>query len=380
MVFTIYLDYSATTPVDEEVLNSYMECCRRYPGNPNSLHKLGVESKRLMDSATKQVANLLGCKKEEVIFTSGASEANSLALMGVIEFYKNRGKHIVTTKLEHSSILETVSYLEKRGYIIDYVPVLENGLVDIDALSKLITKETILVSIAQVSSEVGILQPIEKIASIVKKNPTTIFHVDGTQAVGKIPVSLENIDLYSFSAHKFYGMKGIGCLIKKDKIELEPLIHGGKSQSNYRSGTPPLPLIVSLSKALRLSIFNLGSNYEKVKKLGDLLKEELSKMEGLVLNSCDTSIPHIVNFSIIGIKPETMLHALEEKEIYISTKTACSKDNSDSLSLIVMGREHSIAGYSLRVSISHLTNEEDIHNFVENLKNCIQKLKLKSLS
>lgn len=373
----IYLDYSATTPVDEEVLDSYIKCCRNYPGNPNSLHELGVESKKLMDSATEQVAHLLGCKSSEVIFTSGASESNNLALVGVCEYYKNRGKHIVTTKLEHSSILETVAYLEKHGYVIDYVPVLENGLIDLEVLSQLITKDTILVSIAQVNSEVGILQPIQEIAKIVKQHPTTIFHVDGTQAVGKISVSLENIDLYSFSAHKFYGMKGIGCLIKKENIQLEPLIHGGKSQSNYRSGTPALPLIVSLSKALRLSILDLDSRYQKVKHLSDLLKKELLNIDGVILNSRDTSIPHIVNLSIPKIKPETMLHALEEKEIYISTKTACSKNHGDSLSLTTMGKNHEISGYSIRVSISYLTTEQEIHNFVENLKEGIQKLKLK---
>jgi len=370
----IYLDYSATTPVNEQVLDSYIKCCRNYPGNPNSLHKLGVDSKRLMDQATEQVANLLGCKTSEVIFTSGASESNNLALVGVLEYYKNRGKHIVTTKLEHSSILETLNYLEKRGYIIDYVPVLENGLVDLKVLEKLITKDIALVSIAQVNSEVGILQPIDEIAKIVHKFPTTIFHVDGTQAVGKVPVSLENIDLYSFSAHKFYGMKGIGCLIKKENIQLEPLIHGGKSQSNYRSGTPALPLIVSLSKALRLSLSDLDKRYQKVKVLSDLLKEELLEIDGVVLNSNDTSIPHIVNISIPFVKPEVMLHALEEKEIYISTKTACSKDNSDSMSLIAMGKSHEIAGHSIRISLSYLTTEEEIHSFVENLKICIQKL------
>ncbi len=371
----IYLDYSATTPVDESVLDSYLKCCRNYPGNPNSLHRLGVESKKLMDSATEQVAQLLGCKSDEVIFTSGASESNNLALVGIVEYYKNRGKHIITTKLEHSSILETIFYLEKKGYIIDYVPLLENGLVDLDALSNLVTKDTVLVSIAQVNSEIGIFQPIEEISKIVHRFPTTIFHVDGTQAVGKIPISLEEIDLYSFSAHKFYGMKGIGCLIKKEKIQLEPLIHGGKSQSNYRSGTPALPLIVSLSKALRMALDDFDKKYQKVKMLSDLLKKEISEIDGIVLNSKDTSIPHIVNLSIPGIKPETMLHALEEKEIYISTKTACSKDNSDSLSLTAMGKPHEISGYSIRVSISYLTTEEEIHSFVENLKICIQKLK-----
>ncbi len=371
----IYLDYSATTPVNEAVLDSYIKCCREYFGNPNSLHSLGVSSKQLMDLATEQMATLLGCMKDEIIFTSGASESNSLALIGVLEHYQNRGKHIITTKLEHSSVLETVSYLERKGYIIDYVPILENGLVDLEALEKLMTKETVLVSICQVNSEVGVLQPIQKIASIVKKNPTTIFHVDGTQAVGKIPVSLEYIDLYSFSAHKFYGMKGIGCLIKKSGIELEPLIHGGKSQSNYRSGTPALPLIVTLSKALRLSFDDIDSKYNYVKTLNEKLRKELSSMDGVVINSTEHSIPHILNVSVLGIRPETMLHALEEKEIYISTKTACSKDNSDSLSLTAMGKGHEISGYSIRISLSYLTSIDDINRFVESFKNCVSKLR-----
>ena len=371
----LYLDYSATTPVDRNVLDSYIKCCTDYPGNPNSLHKLGVDSKKLMDSATAQVANLLGVKKEEVIFTSGASESNNLALVGTVEYYQNRGKHIVTTQLEHSSILETIHYLEKRGYIIDYVPILENEFVDLDSLEKLVTKDTVLVSICQVNSEVGILQPIQEIADIVHKNPTTIFHVDGTQAVGKIPVSLDCIDLYSFSAHKFYGMKGIGCLIKKTKIELEPLIHGGKSQSNYRSGTPALPLIVSLSKALRLALDHFDSKYCHVKKLNEKLRNELSSIDGVIINSPENAIPHILNVSVQGVKPETMLHALEEREIYISTKTACSKDNSDSLSLTAMGKPHEIAGYSIRISLSYLTTEENIHNFVENFKECVKKLR-----
>lgn len=371
----IYLDYSATTPVDVDVLDSYMRCCREYFGNPNSLHKLGVESKKLMESATEQVASLLGCKKEEVIFTSSASESNNLALIGICEYYKNRGKRIVSTKLEHSSVLETLRYLESRGYIIDYVPILENGLVDLDALEKLIVKDTILVSICHVNSELGILQPIQEISKVVRKVPTTIFHVDGTQAVGKIPVSLDGIDLYSFSAHKFYGMKGIGCLIKKEKIEIEPLIHGGKSQSNYRSGTPALPLIVSITRALRISLNNLEQRYHHVWELNHFLKKEISQINGIILNTKETSIPHIVNLSVPSIKPETLLHALEENDIYISTKTACSKDNSDSLTLTVMGKNHDISGHSIRISLSYLTTQEELVSFVSALRDCVNRLK-----
>lgn len=373
----IYLDYSATTPANREVVDTFSKVSLDYIGNPNSLHKLGVESKKLMDAAVKQVADLLGVGENEVIFTSGASEANNLAIMGVVDKYPNRGNHIITTKLEHSSVLECVNYLESIGYIIDYVNIKDDGMIDIEHLKSLLTKETVLVTIHHVNSEVGFCQNISKIGEILQEYPTTIFHVDGTQSVGKIPVSLENVDLYSLSSHKFFGLKGVGCLIKKSNIEIEPMIHGGKSQTNYRSGTPALPLIVSSAKALRLALTDLDKKYNYVKELSNYLKEEVSKIDGVVINSNENCIPHIVNMSVLGIKPETMLHALEEKDIYISTKTACSKDNSNSFALTTIGKDDSISGHSIRISISHLTTKEEIHTFVENLKNCNQKLKFK---
>lgn len=371
----IYLDYSATTPANKEVVDTFSKVSLDYIGNPNSLHKLGLESKKLMDASVRQVASLLNVKEDEVIFTSGASESNNLAIFGTINRYPNRGKHIITTKLEHSSVLECMNYLEKNGYIIDYVNVLENGLVDLHDLEAKLSKDTVLVSICQVNSEVGICQDVNKIGEVVKKYPTTIFHVDGTQAVGKISVDLKNIDLYSFSSHKFYGLKGCGVLIKKDNIEIDPIIHGGKSQSNYRSGTPALPLIVSTSKALRLALEDLDKKYDHVKNLNILLRDKLSKIDGVVINSKDSSIPHILNISIPGVKPETMLHALEEENIFISTKTACSKDNSDSLTLTTLGYDHSIAGHSLRISLSYLTTVEEINKFVEILDKKIKELK-----
>lgn len=371
----IYLDYSATTPIDPEVVDTFSKVSLEYMGNPNSLHKLGMDAKKLMDASTKQVAELLKVKENEVIFTSGASEANNLAIRGVLEKYPNRGKHIITTKLEHSSVLECMNYLEKIGYTIDYVNIQENGMIDLDHFKTLLTKDTVLVSIHHVNSEVGFCQNVEEIGKILKDYPTTIYHVDGTQAIGKIPVNLENIDLYSFSSHKFFGLKGVGCLIKKSNIEIEPMIHGGKSQTNYRSGTPALALMVSTAKALRLALTDLDKKYDYVKYLSDLLKQEISKIDGVILNSNEFCIPHIVNMSVLEIKPETMLHALEEKDIYISTKTACSKDNSNSLTLTTIGKDGSISGHSIRISISHLTTEEEIHTFVENLKNCIENLK-----
>lgn len=360
----IYLDYSATTPVEKEVLTSFDRVCLEYVGNPNSLHRLGMEAKHLMDQATLQVAELLQVKPSEIIFTSSASEANSMALCGVVEKYPQRGKHILTTKLEHSSILETVQYLEKKGYEVEYLPLLETGKVDLDALSKMIRPDTILVSIAQVSSEVGVVQDIDAIAEIVHRFPTALFHVDGTQAVGKMPVSLKNIDLYTCSAHKFYGLKGIACLVKKECILMEPLIHGGKSQTIYRSGTPAVALIVSFAKALRLTLASLSERVQIVQKRRDQLLDGLEKLS-VVINSPEDAIPHIVNFSLLSIKPETMLHALEQEEIYVSTKTACSMDHHSSTSLLAMGKSEEIASTSLRVSISHLTSEEEIDQFLK---------------
>lgn len=370
----IYLDYSATTPANKEVVDTFSKVSLDYIGNPNSLHKLGLESKNLMDASVKQVASLLNVRDDEVIFTSGASESNNLAIFGVINRYKNRGKHIITTKLEHSSVLECMNYLEKNGYIIDYVNILENGLVDLEDLENKLSKDTVLVSICQVNSEVGILQDVNRIGEIVKKYPTTIFHVDGTQAVGKIKVDLKNIDLYSFSSHKFYGIKGCGVLVKKSNVEIDPIIHGGKSQSNYRSGTPALPLIVSTSKALRLALTDLDKKYDHVKELNLLLRDKLKNIDGVVINSNDCCIPHILNISIPGVKPETMLHALEEEDIYISTKTACSKDNSDSLTLTMLGYNHEIAGHSLRISLSYLTTVDEINEFVSVLERKIKQL------
>ena len=364
----VYLDYAATTPVDKRVLESFERTCIEYVANPNSLHSEGVKAKKLMEAAVNQVASLLNVRDDEVIFTSGATESNNLAIMGVINKYKTRGKTIITTKLEHSSILETVGYLEKNGYTIKYVKLNEFGLVDIDNLKELLNDDVVLVSVCEVNSEIGIMENIKEVGELLSTYPRIIFHVDGTGAVGKKHVDLTNIDLYSFSGHKIYGLKGVGCLIKKEHITLEPLIHGGKSQSIYRGGTPSLPLIVSTSKALRLALTDLDKKYDHVKELNLLLRDKLKNIDGVVINSNDCCIPHILNISIPGVKPETMLHALEEEDIYISTKTACSKDNSDSLTLTTLGYDHSISGYSLRISLSYLTTKEELDTHFKKLQ------------
>lgn len=375
----IYLDYSATTMVNSEVLDSFVKCSKNFIGNANSIHKLGLESKKLMDKSAQQVANLLKVKSDEVIFTSSASEANNMALKGIAESYKNRGSHIITTKLEHSSILETCKYLENIGYEISYLDVDSNGKVDLNNLKKLIRKDTILVSISHVNSEVGIKQDVNEIGKFLHDNYKKIFfHVDGTQSIGKIPVDLNNIDLFTFSAHKIYGLKGVACLIKKHNVSLTPLINGGKSQSELRSGTPAVALYVSLAKALRLQLENLDKKTEYVNNLNKFLKDELLKIDKVTINSKDTSIPHIVNISIKGIKPEVMLHALEQEEIYISTKTACSKTSSTSTALLALGYKEEIASTSIRISLSHLTTKEELQTFLKILKIKINELSLRN--
>ena len=369
----IYLDYSATTPVDRRVLESFDRTTLEYIANPNSLHKEGIKAKELMEAATMQVANLLNVKPAEVIFTSGASESNNLAIIGVCR--KSSGKTIITTKLEHSSILSSVNYLKQNGYIIKYVKVDENGQVDLENLKELIDDDTILVSICEVNSEIGIIQDVDKIGKLLKEYPRIIFHVDGTQAVGKKHLNLENIDLYSFSAHKIYGLKGVGCLIKRENIELIPLIHGGKSQTIYRAGTPPLALIVSCAKALRLVMDDLDNNLKYVSELNQKLINGLKKLDGVIINSNSYCVPHIVNISVPNIKPETLLHALEEDDIYISTKTACSKDDSVSLSVYTLTKDEERAKSSIRISLSFLSKENEIAIFLEKLEEKIKKLR-----
>lgn len=361
----IYLDYSATTPVNEEVLNSYIEATKKKVGNPNSLHKLGIEAKSLIDAATRQIANILKVKPNEIIYTSGASESNNTAIKGICLKYQNRGKHIITTHLEHSSIMEPLNYLKRQGFEVEYVNITENGMVDIEDLKKKIRDDTILVTIASINSEVGIVQPIKDIAALLKKYPKVYFHSDITQSLGKEKIDLTDVDLASFSAQKFYGMKGIGGLVKKENVVIEPLIHGGKSTTKDRSGTPATALIVSMAKALRLAYENLEEKQKYVKELNIFLRNELEKNE-ITINSPEVAIPNILNISLENIKPETVLHALEEKEIYISTKTACAtNDSSDAVYAITKDEEK--AKHSLRISLSYLTTKKELEIFITEL-------------
>ena len=371
----VYLDYSATTPVAEEVIETYGRVCREFIGNPNSLHRLGVEAKKLIDASTEQIAKILGVKKEEIIYTSGSSESNNLAIKGTCGKYENRGHHIITTELEHSSVIAPIQYLQKQGYEVDFVKLDENGLVDLEDLEKLIREDTVLVTIASVNSEVGVHQNLKKISEVIHKHPKVLFHSDVTQSIGKEKVDFSCVDLASISCQKFYGMKGIGCLVKKEGLIIEPLIHGGKSTTIFRSGTPATPLIASFAKSLRLAYENFDEKYQTVVNNHDYLLDKLSSFD-VSINSNSYCLPHIVNISFKGIKPETMQHALEEKDIFVSTQTACSTGDY-SKAVYAVTKDKDKAGHSIRVSLSYLTTKDEIDQFVQAFQESLSSLNIR---
>lgn len=363
----VYLDYSATTKIDKEVMESFVKA-NEYMGNPNSLHKLGVEAKSLIEASTNQIADILNIKPSEIIYTSGASESNNLAIKGLEKI-----KHIITTDLEHSSIYAPLNYLMDKGVDVSFVK-LKNGLVDIENLKELIDERETLVTISAVNSETGVKQDIEIIGKQLKQYSNVTFHSDMTQAVGKVKINTENVDMFSFSAHKFFGIKGIGVLVKKENIRLTPLIHGGKSTTSYRSGTPATGLIVSIAKALRLISETLDKDYLKVKELNEYLKEKLRQYDRVSINSNEHSIPHILNISVEKIKPETLMHALSEDEIYISTQSACAKGGVPSKAVLAVTNDSKKALSSVRISISKKTTKAEIDTFLKSFDKIYHRL------
>ena len=360
----IYLDYSATTPVNPDVLDSLLKVSRDYIGNPNSMHSLGVKSRALLKSATRQIADCLNIKMEEIIYTSGATEANNTALLGVALRYKNRGNHIILSKLEHPSEYVLANYLENLGFRISYVNNDSDGLIDLDDLKSLITDKTILVSIVGVNSEVGVRQPLKTIRQIIKKeNPNTIFHSDLTQGLGKVAINLNDVDLASFSGHKIYGPKGIGLLYKSEKVDIVPLIHGSSKDFPLRAGTPPLPLIVALSKAIRLCLMDLDKKELYVKKLNEKIVDDLSHYSNLKFNNTKYSIYHVINISLMDIKPESFVHAMEDHEVYISTNTACSSGEL-STSVMALYGDKKRAMTTIRISLSCNTTMDEVNKFL----------------
>jgi cysteine desulfurase len=363
----IYLDYSATTNVDKEVLDAFNDATIKYIGNPNSSHKLGKIGKNKIDEVTLSIKKMLNLNDNyDIIYTSGASEANNLAIKGIAS--KSKGKHIITTLLEHSSVIGPISYLQKLGYEIDFLQLDSNGQIDINYLKSLIKEDTILVSISSVNSEVGIKEDIKLISEVVRQYPNCIYHVDVTQSIGKHNIDLNLVDMASFSAQKFYGIKGIGGLIKKKEIKLEPIIHGGKSTTIYRSGTPCIGLIVSLEKAFEKALKDIDKKYDYISLLNDDLREFFKTFEKVNINSNNHAIPHILNISIKGLNSSDIMNSFDEEDIYISSQTACSIDDTPSRIIMALTHDHDLAKSSIRISLSYLTTKEEIEIFKEKFK------------
>lgn len=373
----VYLDYSATTPVLPEVLDSYNKVTEEYFGNPNSLHNLGIKSRELLDSANKQVAELLNVKESEFVYTSGATEANNMALIGTALTYKRYGNRICVSKMEHPSIYGICKYLEKNGFIIDYVDVTEEGVIDFEDLKRKVTKETILVSICAVNSETGARQPLKTVRQVIRKNnENCIFHSDMTQAIGKVNLSITDVDLASMSGHKIYGPKGIGLLYKNRNLVLTPLLYGSH-EGELNPGTPPLPLIVAFAKALRLALKDISKKEETVRKYNEKIIAHLSNYPNIKINSSKYCIPHILNISLMDIKPETFIHALESDEVYISSNTACASGQA-SASVMNMYNDELRSKTTIRISLSHMTLPSEITEFLESFDkhyNELQNLK-----
>ena len=361
----IYLDYAANTPVNKEVLDTFNEVSLTYIGNPNSPHHLGILASERLQQSTKQIASLLGAKENEVIYTSGASESNNMAIKGIATSCRRNGKHIITTYLEHASVTGPITVLQNDGYEVDFVDILENGQVDLVHLKELIREDTILISICYIDSEVGVIQPIEEISELLYSYPNCNFHVDATQAVGKLPVIFGKIDLMTFSGHKFYGLNGCGVLLKKDSVILEPLIHGGLSTTTFRSGTPMLALATATEKALTLSMDQLEIRYNYVKQLNNKLRDAFVKYKDVRINSPKEGSPFILNISIKGINTSNLQSELGQYEIYVATKSACCAPNTVSRPIYAMTKDRKRALSTLRISLSHLTSTEDIDRFLE---------------
>ncbi len=369
----IYLDYAANTPADEQVINTFCEVSKKYMANPNSSHKLGLLAAESLREATGNIARMLNVKENEIIYTSGASESNNLAIKGIAGQYKKFGKHIITTYLEHSSVNGAMEYLKNNGYEIDYVEINSNGLIDLQSLKDLIRNDTILISICYVDGEVGITQPINEIANMLSDYNHCYFHVDATQAVGKIPLSFDNVDLATFAPHKFYGLNGCGVLLKKENVLLEPLIHGGISTTAFRSGTPALNMIKSIETALSLAYSNLNEKYDYVKNINLKIRNKIEKYNNVRINSTEYSVPYILNISINKVNTEQFKTSLEEFEIYVSTKSACCAPNTVSRPVYAITKDRKRALSTLRISLSHLTSEDDVDKFLEKFDICYNK-------
>lgn len=363
--FPLYMDYAATTPVDQRVIDVMLPFFNVNYGNPHSRsHSYGWESEEAVEKARDQVADLINASSKEIIFTSGATESNNIALKGVANFYKDKKNHIITLATEHKCVLDSARYLKEQGFEVTFLGVKQNGLVDLDELKAAITDNTLLVSIMAVNNEIGVIQPLKEIGEICRDHKV-FFHSDIAQAFGKIPIDVEemNIDLASISAHKIYGPKGIGALYvrRKPRVRIQPLISGGGQERNMRSGTLATPLIVGLGKAAEIAKHQMNKDFQHIKNLSDKLKNNLMKnIPEIYLNGdIENGYPGILNISFAYIEGESMILAI--KDLAVSSGSACTSASLEpSYVLKSLGVDDEMAHTSIRFGIGRFTTEAEI--------------------
>ncbi len=357
----IYLDYAGTTPMSLEALDAYTKNAKEYIGSISSNNGIGYLAKNKLNETTKEISDLFNIMDREIIYTSGATEANNMAIIGAALANHKRGKHIIVSKLEHPSIYEICNYLESIGFEISYVDNDGDGLISFDDLKSKLREDTILVSICAVNSETGIRQPLKMLRQIIKKeNELTLFHSDLSQAIGKTSINFRDVDLGSVSAHKFYGPKGIGFLYKNDTVKITPIIYGNKN-NYYKPGMPALPLIVSMASALKASLKDLDKRERYISLLNDRIVEKLEKMPNLKINKTKYSIPHILNVSFDKVSAEMISAHLSDKEIYINV----NKSNEISNAVMAIYNDLERSKRTMRISLSHLTTILEINRFLE---------------
>ncbi|MFZ9756800.1 MAG: IscS subfamily cysteine desulfurase [Burkholderiaceae bacterium] len=375
----IYLDYSATTPVDPRVVDAMLPYLRQDFGNPASRsHAYGWKAEEAVENARRQVAELVGCDPKELVWTSGATESINLAIKGAAHFYKDKGRHLITVKTEHKATLDTCRELEREGFEATYLDVQENGLINLDDLRAAIRPDTILISVMLVNNEIGVIQDIATIGEICR-DKGIVFHVDSAQATGKVQIDLSTlkVDLMSFSAHKTYGPKGIGALFvrRKPRVRLEPLIHGGGHERGMRSGTLPTHQIVGMGEAFRIAKEEMQTENERIRMLRDRLWNGLSQIEATYLNGDMTQrVPHNLNVSFNYVEGESLLMAI--KDIAVSSGSACTSASLEpSYVLRALGRSDELAHSSIRFSVGRFTTEQDVDFAVALLKDKVAKLR-----
>lgn len=373
-----YFDHCASTPPYDEVVQTMMEVMKTQYANPSSLHRSGTEADRLIERSRTVIADQFQTRQGRWVFTSGGTESNNLALKGAAKQYRNRGNHIVTTQIEHASVYETLGQLEQEGFRVTYLPVNKTGHVELEQVKEALTDETILVSIMHVNNEIGTVQPIEQIGRFLKEYPKILFHVDAVQSIGKLPISLEEwgIDLLSGSSHKLRGPKGVGYLYVREGISLYPLFTGGSQEGGYRPGTQNVPGIVASAKALRMSFESMTERQKRMTALKKQLIQIIEEIPELKLNGSEPAASHIVHFSYPGMKPEVIIHMLEQHGIMASTKSACSsKDDKPSRVLLAIGASREQATGGVRISFGDEHEERDITELGAALKHIVKQLK-----